>query len=293
MTNRLELSWDLDGFVDEQRYYCSETMIDVNNLPVPKVVLSSSDRAYADTAIELGKTYYVCIGSVKNNIEKVSQVVSVEAVSIATVSLLHFENGFADESGNTWQAFGTNPPRISNVQSRFGSQSLEVNVPQTDTHKAGFETQFADFPLGGDFTIEFWAYVRNTATPLYQAVLDNGYNSTDGLTLVTGNRDGRFSLTISKTSILKESTSLTLNVWQHHAITRSGSVVRKFRDGILTGSGTYAGNVGLPNRKFCLGSYASESGATGQMLNGFIDEFKITKGKALYTANFTPPNAPF
>ena len=38
MTNRLELSWKLDGFIGEQRYYCSETPIDVNNLPVPKAI---------------------------------------------------------------------------------------------------------------------------------------------------------------------------------------------------------------------------------------------------------------
>ena len=36
MTNRLELNWELDGVVDEQRYYCSETPIDPLNLPVPK-----------------------------------------------------------------------------------------------------------------------------------------------------------------------------------------------------------------------------------------------------------------
>ena len=51
MTNRLELSWKLDGFVDEQRYYCSETPIDVNNLPTPKVVLAGDIRTYIDTDI--------------------------------------------------------------------------------------------------------------------------------------------------------------------------------------------------------------------------------------------------
>lgn len=72
MTNRLELNWKLDGFVDEQRYYCSETPIDPENLPVPKTVFAGDVRACVDTDIEIGKTYYVRVGSVKNNIEKIS-----------------------------------------------------------------------------------------------------------------------------------------------------------------------------------------------------------------------------
>lgn len=44
MTNRLELNWSLDGFVDEQRYYCSETPIDSENLPAPKVILDGEAR---------------------------------------------------------------------------------------------------------------------------------------------------------------------------------------------------------------------------------------------------------
>lgn len=76
MTNRLELNWKVDGFVDEQRYYCSETPIDLNNLPAPKAVLAGGVQTYIDTDIELGKTYFVRVGSVKNGIEKISEQIS-------------------------------------------------------------------------------------------------------------------------------------------------------------------------------------------------------------------------
>lgn len=72
MTNRIELKWNLDYVVDEQRYYCSETPIDIENLPLPKAVLPGDARTYTDPSIELEKKYYVRIGSVKNNIEKLS-----------------------------------------------------------------------------------------------------------------------------------------------------------------------------------------------------------------------------
>lgn len=72
MTNRLELNWNLEGLVDEQRYYCSDSHIDVDNLPVPKAVLAGDVRTYVDTDIDVGKTYYVRIGSAKNAVEKLS-----------------------------------------------------------------------------------------------------------------------------------------------------------------------------------------------------------------------------
>lgn len=75
--DRLELNWNLDGFVDEQRYYCSETTVDVNNLPVPKAVLSGDVRAYVDTSVSVDKVYNVLVGSVKNSIEKLSYQLTV------------------------------------------------------------------------------------------------------------------------------------------------------------------------------------------------------------------------
>ena len=81
MTDRLELNWKLDGLVDEQRYYCSETPIDVNNLPVPKAVLLNTDRTYVDTDIDEDKLYYVAVSSVRNGVEKVSAIKEASTTS--------------------------------------------------------------------------------------------------------------------------------------------------------------------------------------------------------------------
>ena len=81
MTNRLELNWKLYGFVDEQRYYLSETQIDPANLPAPKAVLANDVRSYVDADVELGKTYCVAVGSVKSSIEKLSKVVAIDTIS--------------------------------------------------------------------------------------------------------------------------------------------------------------------------------------------------------------------
>lgn len=77
MTNRLDLKWKLDGFVDEQHYYCSEAQIDPKNPPPPKAILGGMDRNHVDTNIEANKDYYVCIGSVKNGVKKISEIVKI------------------------------------------------------------------------------------------------------------------------------------------------------------------------------------------------------------------------
>lgn len=81
MTDRLELNWKLDGFVDEQRYYCSEAPINANSLPVTKVVLPGDAITYTDSSIEPDKRYYIRIGSVKNNIEKLSDEIVITTSS--------------------------------------------------------------------------------------------------------------------------------------------------------------------------------------------------------------------
>lgn len=104
MTNRLELNWDLDGFVDEQRYYCSETPIDPLNLPTHKAILDGDVRTYSDTDIALGKTYYIRVGSVKNGIEKVS-------------------NEIERLAGNAWSPLNINPVFLLDDESSVTSQS--------------------------------------------------------------------------------------------------------------------------------------------------------------------------
>lgn len=73
MTNRLELNWKLDGFVDEQRYYCSETPIDPENLPTPTAILPGDVFTYTDSSQrEVGKKYHVRVSAEKNGVEKIS-----------------------------------------------------------------------------------------------------------------------------------------------------------------------------------------------------------------------------
>lgn len=77
MTNRIELNWDVPYAVDEQRYYCSETPIDIENLPEPKAILAGDVRSYVDYAGDFDKKYYIRVGLVKDTVEKISEEIEV------------------------------------------------------------------------------------------------------------------------------------------------------------------------------------------------------------------------
>ena len=80
------------------------------------------------------------------------------------------------------------------------------------------------------------------------------------------------------------------DTWYHLAISRSGNSIRCFIDGIQIGSTqTFTGSfidraVPLQIGAFPVASY---------WFNGWIDEVRVSKGIARWTANFTPPTSAY
>lgn len=271
MTNRLELSWNLDGFVDEQRYYCSETAIDVNNLPAPKAVLANDARSYVDAAIDVGKTYYVAVGSVKNGVEKISDVVAVNAGGDPhwsnVVSLLRFESGFADDKGKIWTAIGS--PTISNGELILNGSS-------------GLTTSAAGFDFGtDDFTIE--AFLRQTEpTSKWREI----FMANEGYGINTMLYDKKLVIARENVAIDYVSTVLApQDTLIHLAWSRVAGVVKGFINGTQVFSGSYTPNFSS-TALHSLG--INNYGGNVNGLIGAIESFRVTKGVGRYTANFTP-----
>lgn len=99
MTNRLELNWKLDGFVDEQRYYCSDTPMDVNNLPAPKAIFAGSTRMYTDTDIVANQQYFIRVSAVKNGTEKVGEQIILDAKDYSKYTAYFRLIDFFDKNG--------------------------------------------------------------------------------------------------------------------------------------------------------------------------------------------------
>ena len=137
-----------------------------------------------------------------------------------------------------------------------------------------------------DFTFEFWAY-PTARTNSVDAVFGHGnftmmlyHNSANNWVLEVGNGSSNY-FTIS--------TSRDLNVWTHLAITRSGNTFTLWKNGVSAGTATNSGTIALSSRNLLVGLTNSGS---NQFFTGYISNFRIVKGTAVYTSAFTPPTAP-
>ena len=71
---------------------------------------------------------------------------------------------------------------------------------------------------------------------------------------------------------------------------RSGTSVVCYINGVSNKTVTVSGTVNSSPGAFRI---ASSTHTSGQHFNGYIDEFRVTKGVARYLGAFTPPGASF
>jgi len=202
-----------------------------------------------------------------------------------TVLLTNFTNaGIFDNTGkNNLETVGN--AQIDTTTKKYGTGSLEFDgttdyIVQPTNENYGYGT--------GDFTIEFWLRLNATTT---QTIVSNltAANSTNPHIYI--NTTIRY-FTANADRIT--GASLSTGQWYHIAVCRGSGSTRLFVNGTQSGS-TYSdtNNYGA-TAPLGIGTYWSAgSPFTTSTLNGFIDDLRITKGVARYTANFTPPTAAF
>jgi len=139
----------------------------------------------------------------------------------------------------------------------------------------------------GNFTIEGWFYLNSLANTYY--VLGGTWsveNSNEWLIQVQNNGNIRF-LTSAGTSFY--SAGITTGTWYHFAAVRNGTTITLYINGTSVGSYTNSNSIGST----AVTTYWGIQNASIWAWNGYIDDLRITKGYARYTANFTPPIAAF
>jgi hypothetical protein len=136
-----------------------------------------------------------------------------------------------------------------------------------------------------DFTIETWFY--QTATGQYSSIFSTTINTgtANTLRISTGPSNNTMQVASQNVALLNASTSFSNNVWNHVALTRSGSTLRLFLNGSQVG--TVSNSTNFVSDNFIIGDVQGQGAP--YYFTGYMENFQILKGVAKYTANFTPP----
>ncbi len=218
-------------------------------------------------------------------------------------SLLHFDGTdgsttFTDVTGKTWTASGN--AQIDTAQSKFGGASGLFDG--TGDYVSTSANSAFDFGTG-DFTVEAWVRIAGNSAQSADASkrhalifsVDNGSNTIpfelaiygDSTTTGTGLQAYNGTTAFSVTGTVSQS------AWHHIALCRSGTDMRFFLNGTQMGATqTTSANFGSASQVPRIGGRPFGSNYN-YYLNGWVDDLRVTKGVARYTANFTPPSAEF
>lgn len=215
------------------------------------------------------------------------------------VSLLHFDGAdgsttFSDATGKTWTATGN--AQIDTAQSKFGGASGLFDG------SGDYVTSTISSAIGtGDFTVEAWIRVASlSADGEIFCISDPTFNTSKFNLVFEVKTSGSIRFSVQDGSggtqidLTTPTALISTGVWYHVAGTMSGTTGKIWIDGAQQASGTGTGTR-VNGESSCRFGYLSPdfSGIVTRYFNGHIDDFRLTKGVARYTSNFTPPIAPF
>ena len=134
-----------------------------------------------------------------------------------------------------------------------------------------------------DFTVEGWAYTPSFGTP--QQLIAN---DTAGGFAMAINADGTIAFGYSLVADrLTTTTSTTAGTWNHLAVTRSGTTLRIFINGVIGATGTDSQNFPAGTVRF-----GADGNNSGRFFNGYLSNWRFVQGTALYTEGFAPSESP-
>jgi hypothetical protein len=199
-----------------------------------------------------------------------------------TSLLLNYTNGgiYDATSKNDLETVGD--AKISTAQSKWGGSSMAFDGTGDWIQTLAQQ----NFVFGtGDFTVEFWVYAN--ALSGYQNLFDGRAADGNLFPILWFNNT---SVEFFANGSVRASSTVATSTWYHIALSRSSGSSRLFVNGTQVGS-TYA-----DTNNYIAGStlYISRYGpSAANYLNGYLQDFRVTKGYARYTSNFTPPTAAF
>jgi hypothetical protein len=207
------------------------------------------------------------------------------ATNVSNTSVLfNFTNGGIIDTSMSNDLETVGNAQISTTQSKFGGASMYFDG--TGDYLVAKGTSALNVGAG-DFTIEGWFYTTSAST---QQAIVNAWNSIQFQVEISSSGKVQFAFAPYSTGsyLIVGNTTISANTWYHFAVVRSGSTFTLYLNGTSDGTGTSSATTSTNVDLWVGANY----GGT-RYLNGYIDDLRITKGYARYTANFTAPVGPF
>jgi hypothetical protein len=200
-----------------------------------------------------------------------------------TSLLLNYTNAGMYDAATKNNLLGVGDTKVSTTQSKFAPTSVAFDG--TGDYLTALSNTIFTFGTG-DFTVETWVYLNNVTGSKF--ILDMRPENTDGVYPVLYMNGATATWYINSAARLTGTVSATS--WTHIAISRSSGVSKMFINGVQAGSNYTDANNYLSAAP-AIGSARFPTGSN--TLNGFLQDLRLTKGVARYTANFTPPTTAF
>ena len=199
---------------------------------------------------------------------------------------------FTDESkgGHTLTANGD--AQVDTAQSKFGGASLLLD----GTGDYLSLSDSSDFNFGSEeFTVEFWLRITSSdvgsSRMIENAAWDDSLNGWT-FSMVSGDPAGARRLAIELSQIgtdIFSDVAIPLNSWNPIAFVREGDTLYLYINGVKQEDTADATGNTFNSEGLRIG--ASLDALT--LMAGRLDEIRLTKGVARYTANYTPATVAF
>lgn len=189
-------------------------------------------------------------------------------------------SAFVDSSSGAKTVSVTGNAQVDTAQSKFGGASALFDGSGDYLSTANS----ADWDFGtGNFTVDFWVKFNTVGYSVLavHANADTSYFYIHYNTTWSAGWIGGPSLTGGTAST---------NTWYHVAFVKNGSAYNLYVDGVSVASATNASTIPTYSGPWDIGAstYNNTLSLQGQF-NGWIEEYRVTKGVARWTSNFTPP----
>lgn len=204
--------------------------------------------------------------------------------------LLNMDSDFSDSSTNGLTVNANGNVTIASTESKYGGASGYFDG--SGDYLAINDLSAFDFGAN-EFTVECWinrtGYGPNTQWG--DAVIMTTADPSDGRGFGIMDRGGNFAIVLStETSSawqqnVNTGVAVPQNEWAHVAFVRVADSIVLYLNGVNVWSTTISGALSNTDGGLRIGGRA----LWNQFFTGYIDDVRITKGVARYTANFTPP----